>query len=193
MAVLRIGTPGQRGWRGCGWCSTPPSKTRTCRFVSEAASACSSAALRRLCPPRGDRSQVARCSRRLPAAACQVWQRPGRATLPACPELGLLSRAPRSVPAAGLRALPRCSSPETPRCPYSPAEIIGGGQVFQGGSRGRWVSVTHLRGLCPSRGTGGGKQGALLGAAEVGMCRGLAAAPRALVGQLFLPEDALPL
>lgn len=144
-----------------------PRQNPTRQVCPRADSACSSTALRRLCPPRGAWSQVARCSQHLPAPACQVWQRPGRATLPSwdwgcAPEPPLHPMAAAAL-AVLLPALPHCDSLR-PLGVYIAQLGSQGAQILQGGSQGKCVSIIHLSGLCPPCRSGGDKHGALSGA-----------------------------
>lgn len=129
-----------------------PRQNPTWQVCPRADSACSSTALRRPCPPRGARSQVARCSRRLPAPACQVWQRPGRATLPGwgwgcAPEPPLHPMA-AAASAVGLSVLPHCDFLRSLGVCIAQLGSLGA-QIPLGGRQGKWVSIIHLCELCP--------------------------------------------
>lgn len=170
MAVPRIST--EEGMEGVRGGAPQPRQNPTRQVCPRADSACSSTALRRLCPPRAARSQVARCSRRLPAPACQVWQSPGRATLPGwgcAPEPPLHPMAAAASP-VGRSVLPHCDS-------LRPLGVC----IDQLGSlgaqflpcQGKSVSIIHLCELCPSCRAGGDKHGALFsGLDKLGCARG---------------------
>lgn len=143
-----------------------PQQNPTWQVCPRADSACSSTALHRLCPPRGDRSQVARCSRRLPAPACQVWQRPGGATLPGwgwgcAPEPPLRPMA-AAASAVGF-SVPHCDFLRSLGVCIAQLGSLRA-QILLGGRQGKWVSIIHLCELCPPCRTGYDKHRALLGA-----------------------------
>lgn len=128
-----------------------PWQNPTRQVCPRADSACSSTALCCLCPPRGARSQVARCSQRLPAPACQVWQRPGSTMLPGwgcAPEPPLHPMA-AAASAVGLSLLHRCDF-------LKPLGV----QILLGWRQGTLVSIIHLCELCHPCRTGGDKCGA---------------------------------
>lgn len=132
------GSAPRREWRGAGG-ALHPWQNPTRQVCPRADSACSSTALCCLCPPRGARSQVARCSQRLPAPACQVWQRPGSTMLPGwgcAPEPPLHPMA-AAASAVGLSLLHHCDFLR----------------------QGKLVSIIHLCELCHPCRTGGDKYG----------------------------------
>lgn len=141
-----------------------PRQNPTRQVCPRADCACSSSALAASARP-GARSQVARCSRHLPAPACQVWQRPGGATWPGwgcAPEPPLHPMAAVALD-LGLPALPHCDSLRSLGVFIAQLGSLGA-QILQGESQGKWVSVIHLCGLCLPCRTGGDKHRALSGA-----------------------------
>lgn len=130
---------------------------------------------------QGDCSQVVHCSRHLPSTACQVWQRPGIALLPAPNGAGDAFWSPSSPVSccSGMTASCPSKGPPLPSLWFFQATLVS---VFlsarscwqwggcAAGSPSSTMPCTELR--------------------QAGMCPGLAAAPGL---RLFAASGALPL